>query len=109
LPPPPNGWTGIRVDGINDDGQVIARWTRTTQQPLRYYSRGFIWDALTGARELGVTAGSIRPKAINNLGQVLVESGTHDFAFFDAWIWSKDTGAISLRNGTDMGSNLPSP
>lgn len=107
LPPPPAGWTGIQVDGINNAGQVIAHWTRSTISPqLRYYSRGFIWTADTGAQEFGVTALSVRPRGINNHGQVIFESGTHDFAFFDCWLWSPQTGAINLDDKTDYGSNL---
>jgi hypothetical protein len=106
LPPPAAGWTGIEVDGINNDGQVIAHWTRSTTHPLRYYSRGFVWSADTGAQEFGVTAYSTRPKAINNLGQVVLESGTHDQAFFDCWLWSSKTGPINLDNRSDYGGNL---
>jgi hypothetical protein len=107
LPGPPEGWTGIRVDGINNAGQVIARWTRsTTGHVLRYYSRGFVWTAAGGAQEFGIDAYSTRPRGINNLGQVLVESGTHDWAFFDCWLWSAATGPVNLDNKTDLGDNL---
>jgi uncharacterized membrane protein len=106
LPPAPAGWTGIEVDGINNDGLVIAHWTRSTINPLRYYSRGFVWSAAAGTQEFGVTAGSTRPRAINNLGQVVFESGTHDFAYFDCWLWSSQTGPLNLDNKTDYGDNL---
>lgn len=106
LPPPPAGWSGISVDGINNAGQVLARWTRSTSQPLRRYSRGFVWSAATGAQEFGISANSNRPKAINNHGQVIVESGSHDQAFFDTWLWSAESGLINLDDRTDYAANL---
>jgi uncharacterized membrane protein len=99
---------GIRVDGINNAGQVIARWTRssTLSGSTRRYSRGFVWHPTSGAVEFGIDAFSIRPMAINNRGQVLVESGTHDQAFFDCWLWSAGTGPVNLDNKTNLGDNL---
>ncbi|HYD01161.1 MAG TPA: GC-type dockerin domain-anchored protein, partial [Phycisphaerales bacterium] len=106
LPPPPAGWSGISVEGINNAGQVLARWTRSTSHPLRWYSRGFVWSAAEGAREFGIPAFSNRPKAINNHGQVIVESGGHDQAFFDCWLWTAEGGLVNLDNKTDLGENL---
>lgn len=106
LPPPPAGWSGISVEGINNAGQVLARWTRSTSHPLRWYSRGFVWSAATGAQEFGIGANSNRPKAINNHGDVIVESGSHDQAFFDTWLWSPKSGLINLDNTTDYADNL---
>lgn len=106
LPSPPAGWSGISVDGINNAGQVLARWTRSTSHPLRWYSRGFVWSPATGAQEFGISANSNRPKAINNHGQVIIESGSHDQAFFDTWLWSPEAGLINLDNRTDYGANL---
>ncbi|HZW07056.1 MAG TPA: GC-type dockerin domain-anchored protein [Phycisphaerales bacterium] len=108
LPPPPAGWTGIVVDGINNNGQVIAHWTRSSglTGSIRRYSRGFVWTAAGGAQEFGITAGSVRPQGINDHGQVIIESGTHDQAFFDCWVWSAATGPLNLDNKTDYGDNL---
>jgi len=99
LPPPPSGWTGIRVDGVNDQGQVIARWTRsvTSSSSIRRYSRGFLWSVETGAQLFDRPEGSVRPKGINNLGQILLETGGHDQQYFDTWVWTAETGSRNLE------------
>lgn len=81
------------VADINNAGQVVGYSDPTGGDTS---DQAFIWDKLTGKRDLGTLGGdSSRANAINNVGQVTGVAETasgRDRAF----LWSKSTGMKSL-------------
>lgn len=93
---PTNGWSQFDLDGMSDDGEVIAGHGLLGER-----RRAFRWTLDTGAAALPLVAGWERSRAsgISGDGSVIVGELLPDTDIpGQAFYWSKATGTVYLRS-----------
>lgn len=90
LPSAPPPYVRAFIWAINEPGQIIGRYEYNVG--TQYYSRAFRWTQGVGAEIIGITNYHVRPKGLNNLGQVVGESGGNENSYLDMWLWTPERG-----------------
>lgn len=73
---------------INDAGQIVGYYIGTDGK-----QHAFIWSSAGGMKDLSVQASGSLANGINNIGQVVGESG----GGFSSFYWSETTGSVNLK------------
>jgi uncharacterized membrane protein len=94
LPPPPSPYVRTYTWAINNSGQVTGRYEYNIGS--EYFSKAFIWSPEAGLTYVGIPNYHVRPKGLNNLGQVVGETGANESSYLDTWVWTPERGNENL-------------